>query len=261
MLADSDKAPTMVAGGAQTSGALPVQCAHFDGAIYSSRGRGYARYNEDGAELFVDDRDHLYAAVFDQAGGLGGRIRGAASQLAARETFDAFKKIAKAPAAADPAPPMVEAVMLAHLSLVQRAEGEVTTAVLLVARPDGCTLVSSGDSAGLRFDREGHFIDQTMKHEAPTPYGVGALTHALGLVPEEPTPDTYRWPLGRGEWIVLCTDGLLDAGLDGNEVGAILKKANSAEDAVNTLATKVLRRMILMKAKPDNLTIVAVKGR
>lgn len=260
-LSAGDGAPTMVVGGKQTKGALPLQTLHFDAALYSSRGRGYARYNEDGALLFSDQKGHVYAGVFDQAGGLGGRIRGAASQLAAREIFDAFKKISTLPSGAEPAEALVEGLMVAHHALVQRGEGEVTTAVVVVARPDGALLVSSGDSAALRFDREGRFTEQTIKHEAPTPFGVGALTHAVGLVPEGPTPERYRWNLERGDWLLLCTDGLLDAGLDAAAVGAILKNAAGAEEAVNQLATKVLRRMALLQAKPDNLTIVALKAR
>ncbi len=260
-LASPEGAPTMVVGGKQTKGALPHQTPHFDAALYSSRGRGYARYNEDGAILFSDQKGNLYSAVFDQAGGLGGRIRGAASQLAARETFDAFKRVLTLPSGADPAEALIEGLMIAHHALVQRGEGEVTTAVLLIADPDGATLVSSGDSAGLRFDREGRFVDQTLKHEVATPFGVGALTHAVGLVPEEPSPERYRWTFERGDWIVLCTDGLLDAGLDAPTVGKILIGAQSAEDAVNQLASKVLRRMALLQAKPDNLTIVAIKAR
>src|SRR5262245_60907936 len=94
MLASPGTAATLVAGGRQTKGALPVRTPHFDGAIYSSRGRGYARYNEDGAELFCDERGRMYAAVFDQAGGLGGVVRGEASQLAAVRVFRAFRRIA-----------------------------------------------------------------------------------------------------------------------------------------------------------------------
>ena len=67
-------APTMVAGGRQTRGALPVINDAYDGAVYSSRGRGYASYNEDAAGLFKDTRGHFYALALDQAGGLGEAI-------------------------------------------------------------------------------------------------------------------------------------------------------------------------------------------
>ena len=38
-------------------------------------------------------------------------------------------------------------------------------------------------------------------------------------------------------------------------MGEILTSADSAEDAVNRLATRVLRLMTTLRAKPDNLTI------
>ena len=117
-------APTLVAGGRQTKGALPVRSRLFDGAVYSSRGRGYARYNEDGAEIFTDHQGHMYGAVFDQAGGLGGTVRGEASQLAALRVFEAFRQIA-AGTEMDAAQMIYDEVMQAHDALVRRAQGEV----------------------------------------------------------------------------------------------------------------------------------------
>lgn len=261
-LVDPGSAPTFVSGGKQTKGALPVSTEHFDAAVYTSRGRGYARYNEDGAELFRDEAGRLFTGVFDQAGGLGGKVRGEGSGLAAKAIFKAFRKIATArPGTVDVREALVDGIFDAHRALVARQQGEVTTAVAMVAEDGLAKLVNSGDSAALHFDRDGVGKTHTEKHEVTSPHGIGCLTHALGLVPEDPAPDTYEWPLESGDWIILCSDGLLDSGLAIAELGQMMRDAEDAEDFVNRLATKVLKRMALMQAKPDNLTVVAVHVR
>lgn len=101
----------------------------------------------------------------------------------------------------------------------------------------------------------------TDKHEAQSPFGVGCLVHAVGLTPEGPASDSYEWPLNEGDWLVLGSDGLLDAGLDLRTIGETLAGAKSAEVGVNRVARTVLRRMTFLQGKPDNLTIVAVRVR
>ncbi len=252
---------TLVAGGRQTKGALPVCTARFDGAIYSSRGRGYAKYNEDGAGLFRDEKGFLYASVFDQAGGLGGSVRGAASEVAAHKAFRAFKRIATAPKPPDIGKILVDdAIAGAHEALIARQEGEVTTAVLAVCRDSKIFLATSGDSAAYHFDENGRHRDQTIKHEVRTPYGVGALTHAIGLEPETPHAESYTWDIAPGHWVLMASDGLFDSGLGVDQWSETLVAAENAETAVNELAQRVLRRMGLMQAKPDNLTIVAFRA-
>ena len=250
---------TFVAGGRQTKGALPIATPKFEAAVYSSRGRGYARYNEDGGALYFDGRGRVYAAVFDQAGGLGGTVRGAASELAAQTAFDSFRSLAQNDDD-DVSGRLRGAIDEAHKALVARSEGEVTTAVLLVAAPERTIVVNSGDSAAVWFDGAGQFKAMTNKHELQSPLGVGCLVHALGLVPEGPAADAYDWPVAPGDWVLMGSDGLLDAGLTWSSVGATLARAASPEVAVNQLARLILRRMTLLQAKPDNLTIIALRA-
>jgi len=259
-LSSPRSAATLVAGGRQTKGALPVHTRAFDGAIYSSRGRGYARYNEDGAELFCDERGRMYAAVFDQAGGLGGVVRGEASQLAAVRVFRAFQKIATGKNV-DPAQAIYDEMMIAHEELIHRGQGEVTTAVTAVAGDGKFVIVNSGDSGALHFSKDGVFKMRTEMHEHDLPFAVGCLTHAVGLVPEGAAPDAYEWTYETGDWLILCTDGLLDSGLAAEEIGSTLVSSASAEDALNTLCKKILRLMTTLRAKPDNLTVVAIHVR
>jgi serine/threonine protein phosphatase PrpC len=254
-------AVTFVAGGKQTKGALPLKTTSFDCALYSSRGRGYARYNEDAATLFYDAAGRVYASVFDQAGGLGGRVRGQASELAALKMFDAFRTIAKSnDPRLDIPGELFAAIRAAHEALVARNEGEVTTGVAMVAAPGAAIVVNSGDSAAIHFGGDGKLKAMTVMHEADSPLAFGALTHSIGLTPEGPAPDVYGVELAQNDCVVLCTDGLLDAGLTTDDVGAILIEADTAETAVNKLASRVLRLMTTMRAKPDNLTIVAVRS-
>lgn len=261
-LASHQDAATWIAGGKQTKGALPLKTALFDGALYSSRGRGYARYNEDAAILFSDRAGRAYAAVFDQAGGLGGRVRGQASELAARHAFEAFRAIAllEDPSPAEQRALIVDAVEKAHVELIGRGEGEVTTAVIAIAGRGSMVLVNSGDSGAIQFDAQGKTKAMTAAHEHDSPLAVGCLTHALGLVPETAAPDGYAWVLEKGDWVLMCSDGLLDSGLTDRDIGLALSESESAEAGVNKLCARVLRSMTMLRAKPDNLTVLAIRA-
>lgn len=251
--------PTWLAGGKECKGALPVKAAGLDAAIYSSRGRGYAHYNEDAAALYRDDRGHLYACVLDQAGGLGGEVRGQGSEAAARVLFSAFQGIAREGPETDPLPALARAFQDAHQALLGRAQGEVTTAVAAVVRPGAVYLMNSGDSAAQHFDAAGVKKQSTELHVLEGPQQ-GYLTHALGLSPEGPNPEDYVWALEPGDWLVLATDGLLDAELDAAAYARCLGPAKDAEHAVNRLASLVLRRMGTLRAKPDNLTMAVIRA-
>ncbi len=261
-IVDPDRASTLVAGGAQVGGGLPVKSALFDGAIYSSRGRGYARYNEDAGGLFADRRGWAYAMVLDQAGGLGGKIRGQASQVAAHHIFDACQRVARhgdTPTVEGALAELTVAYDRAHKILVQRGEGEVTTAVTAILRPGEVLLLNSGDSGAMCFDALGALKNETRPQELGPP-NAGCLEHALGLVPEGPNSEHYRWAVAPGDWLVLASDGLLDSGLTAEDIGGLLAAAKDAEDAANRLTTTILRRMATFRAKPDNLTIALVRA-
>lgn len=254
-----DGSATLIAGGRQTEGALPVSTPHFEAALYCSRGRGYARYNEDAAGLFCDRQGDIYAFVLDQAGGLGGQVRGQASQIAANHIFDACQRLAKSNDL-DALTQLEIAYDRAHRVLVQREEGEVTTAVAAVIRSDTALLLNSGDSGAIHFDRRGLIRAKTRPQELDG-LNIGCLEHALGLVPEGASPEAYTWEIEPGDWLLLSTDGLSDSGLEDMELGKILAGSSSPEDAVNKICTMVLRRMGTFRAKPDNLTVVAVRAK
>lgn len=262
LVLEKDKAATLIAGGAQVEGALPVRAERFDGAVYSSRGRGYARYNEDAAGLFTDARGWVYGIVCDQAGGLGGTIRGQASALAAHHVFDAFQRLAKLPEPAQHGVVVAElraAYDRAHHALVARNDGEVTTAVSAVLKPGEAVVLNTGDSAAMLFDKTGALKEESRQQELGPP-NEGCLEHSLGLVPEGPNAERYTWPLAAGDALLLMSDGVLDSGLGAEELGKLLAGSKDAEDAVNKLCTTVLRRMGTFRAKPDNLSVALVRA-
>ena len=255
---DGSPVATWLAGGRECKGALPLAGAQLDAAIYSSRGRGYANYNEDAAGLFKSEKGRVFAFVLDQAGGLGGEVRGQGSERASQVIFEAFKKVLGQPKDTNPLPELERAFGDAHRALIERGQGEVTTAVAAVVTSTAAHLMNSGDSAALHFDAKGKRKQQTELHVLEGTHQ-GYLTHALGLSPEGANPEDYLWTLEPGDWLVLATDGLLDAELDEATFARLLSQASSAEQAVNRIASLVLRRMGTMRAKPDNLTMVVLR--
>ncbi len=260
-LDSAEEAATFVAGGLETVRPLLVGTPALEGALYSSRGRGYAPYNEDGAVLFAGSDGRLYGAVFDQAGGLGGSVRGAGSRVGAVRTTEAFVRISTGERSPDAiSRELGDALEQTHQELLTRGEGEVTTAVVAVALPDGeVMLASSGDSAGLLFDPSGHVVAQSVLHQPKLPHLRGCLTHALGLRGPGPDVQHARWRLEPGSSLVLCTDGLLDAELELDEIGACMRAEQQLGPAVDGLVRRVLRRMRWYQGKPDNLTLLAVR--
>lgn len=255
-----ERAATFLGHQRESEGALPVVTAQLDGAVSSCRGRGYARYDEDAAALFADARGWLHGVVLDQAGGLGGHVRGEASALGAKLVAEAQRAIARAGIddADELRARLEDTYRQIHARLLARAQGEVVTCVTAIVADDRAHLVVTGDSAAMAFDAEGRIKDHTVLQEAGPP-NAGCLAHALGLVPEGLKIDHYTWALAPGDWLVLASDGLLDAGLEHTEIGALLAEGKSAEEAANRLATTVLRRMSTFRAKPDNLTLLLVR--
>ena len=258
-LANFEDSIMLVADGRQTRTALPFKNQGFEGAIFSSRGRGYARYNEDGGALMGDKNNRVYAVALDQAGGLGGRIRGRASALAAKEILRACQSYATTKDEhLDPIETLLEAFLRAHRTLLERREGEVSTAVVALMEDETVYLVNSGDSGGVLYDRDGTIKSRTVMHEFPPP-DQACLRHALGLEPEGCEPTPYAWQLEAGDWLLLGSDGLLDSGMVESELGEILAEMTSPEEAVNKLCTLILRKMGTLRAKPDNLTVVLLR--
>jgi len=255
-----EHAAAFVAGGRETVGALPVKTAKVDGAVFSSRGRQYLKYNEDAAGMFFDQRGAVYICVLDQAGKLGGKVRGGASQLAGLEIADAFQRIASSPAQLDAEVALDEIVAAferAHRRLIDRGENEVTTAIAAIVRPGELLVASSGDCGVALFDAAGEPRSAT-RLQRSTRRQDSYLEHALGLVEAGHEPERYVWPMSTGDWAVVASGGLLNSGLSPHDVGRHLRR--SAEKATNSLASSVLRRMSVRMARPDNLSMAVARS-
>lgn len=249
-----DEHPTFLVGRREVESARSVTTATFDAALVSNRGRNYRDFNEDAAFVLTSEDGDVYAAVFDQAGGLGGRVRGEGSAAAARAVFEAFEGL---DVSGDAGACLVSALERAHSRLRDRGEREVATAVVVVARGDTATVAHLGDSGAIRFDASGAVRDRTAAHRFYTLQGQSDLTHALGRADWRP-PDIARWTLTDGDWIVLGSDGLLDT-LSEGEIAAELREAPSAQEAVDRLARRALDAMSRPKSRGDNLSIVALR--
>ena len=149
----------------------------------------------------------------------------------------------------------------AHDLLVSRRQGEVTTAVVAVARGDAVIVANSGDSGAMHFSADGEMLHETEAHEAVLPMHAGCLVHAIGLTPSGPAPDTSAWTMGAGDWLLLASDGFLDASFAPGDIAGFLGNAATATDAVDALCTRTLRAMTRFRAKPDNLSLVALRAK
>ena len=104
---------------------------------------------------------------------------------------------------------------------------------------------------------EGQLLDRT------EPQGMGRfLFEGLGKRYEAgmgPGYQTYRWPVGRGDWLVFGSDGLFDARIGLTELGVMIAETGNAADATRRLRDEVGGRMKERVGKPDNLTILIIR--
>lgn len=257
---EADTHHGLIAGNKETDTVYGLKSPFAGAALHTNKGHNYKDWNEDGGALFADRAGRLFLGVFDQAGGEGSdsQARGAASAIAAQALFDHLKPFADEKSPTERADvPLINAAMKAHEAILARKIGEVTTYIGAVVDDKLATIVNVGDSGAMHFTRKGKHIETTEEQ------GIGRiLLEGLGKqYPEGKRPNfhTYRWPLQRGDFLVFCTDGLLDAKLSPEEIGEMLVKAGSAADATRSLRDVVSERMKKKKGKPDNLTVIVVR--
>ncbi len=114
-----------------------------------------------------------------------------------------------------------------------------------------------GDSRAYRF-RDGEFLQLSQDHVDNRPASSGkkpALTRHLGIDPEEMVVEPYiaKGDLKRGDYYLLCTDGLTDM-LTNFEISDIIINSKDTEECVNRLITASLA-----KGGKDNVTIVVCR--
>jgi serine/threonine protein phosphatase PrpC len=257
---EADTSHGLISGNKETDTVYGLKSPVAGAALHTNKGHNYKDWNEDGGALFADRSGRLFLGVFDQAGGEGSdsNARGAASAIAGQALFDHLKPFADEKLPTERADgPLVAAAMSAHRAILDRGHGEVTTYIGAVIDDKNAVIVNIGDSGALHFTKKGRHVRSTEEQ------GIGRiLLEGLGKhYPEGKAPNfhIYRWPLSRGDFLIFCTDGLLDAKLSNEEIGALIVAAGSAANATRALRDVVSERMKKKKGKPDNLTVIVVR--
>lgn len=257
---EADTSHGLIAGNKETDTVYGLRSPMAGAALHTNRGHNYKDWNEDGGALFADRQGRLFLGVFDQAGGEGSdkNAKGAAAAIAAQALFDHMKPFADEKMPTEKADvPMITAATKAHEALLARQIGEVTTFVGAVVDEELALIVNIGDSGAMHFTKKGRHLQSTEEQ------GIGRiLLEGLGkhYAPgKSPNFHTYRWKLAKGDFLVFCSDGLLDAKLTVDEIGTIVTGAGSAANATRQLRDVVSERMKKKKGKPDNLTVIVVR--
>ncbi len=254
----ADSGYGLIAGNKETDTVYNLRSPLASAALHTNRGHNYKSWNEDGGALFADADGRLFLGVFDQAGGEGSdeNNRGAASALAAEMLFAEMQQVAEQRGGYDEAEAaLVKAAQKAHVAIVARGRGEVTTFVGAMVDHEIAVIVNVGDSGAMHFSSRGKHLRST---EAQ---GVGrVLLEGLGMLRKRSFEhQAYRWGVQTGDYLVFGSDGLLDSRLTEAELGQVLVGAGGAAEATRALRDVVSERMKTKEGKPDNLTVLVVK--
>jgi PPM family protein phosphatase len=203
------------------------------------------------------DTERSLALVAD---GLGGHASGQVASGIVKETvlkLDALE--------------LGEAVMMAHAAVAQAAEkdekmhGMASTIVAIKIVQGIGHVVWVGDSRAYlwRGNQISHLTqDHSVVEELRTEERLSEtqvrshpqrnqVTRVLGA--GEPEPGRNEFPMHKGDWVLLCSDGLSGELRDG-ELASVLKSSTSIEDAVARLVAASLE-----KGGHDNVSAVLVE--
>ena len=234
---------------------------------------GIFRSDTPGLQLFHD------GAVLCVADGLGGHIGGEiASKLAVSIMKDVIREPAPPPGPdiengeLEPAylPLLVRYTQLSNLSVYQTNQDLVksgkpmgTTLITALITPRKVYIANVGDSRCYHL-REGEIIDRTEDHswvdeqvkmglmskaEAQLDIRKNIVTRSIGTHPEVGV-DTYKWHVVPGDWVMLCTDGLVNMVRD-HDIAAEFKYGGTPAEIVARLV-----RLANDNGGKDNITIV-----
>lgn len=254
--------------------------------------------NEDCYGVFREDTPGL--RLFDEgallcvADGLGGHVGG---EIASKLAVSVMKDIIKEqwpdppddPEEPDPAvlPIMIngtvnanQAICQTNLDLVKGNKPMGTTFLSAIVTPKKVYLSNVGDSRCYHI-RDGEIIDKTEDHswvdeqvklgmmsraEAEVDHRRNFVTRSVGTHAEVEV-DTYVWHIVPGDWLLLCTDGLVNMVKDTEIVGEFRKHSPSAEIAhrLITLANenggKDNTTVIVANISPSFLRLIVMRSR
>ena len=233
---------------------------------------GCVRANNQDAFLVEElDKNTLLCVVCD---GMGGAKSGNVASSLAVEVFTQEVKRTWVPDMDQEKQDQMlkNAVKLANFTVYDQScqfeefSGMGTTLVAALIRNKTAAFVNVGDSRGYKIDQEGihqitvdHSLVQMMidrgeltPEQGRTYPGKNYITRAVGTEPVT-TCDIFRCRVGRGEYILLCSDGLTNL-LDDQEI---------LFEVVHGLNKQQCCQMLLDIAKrrgaPDNVTCVLVE--
>jgi PPM family protein phosphatase len=204
---------------------------------------GHVRKRNEDALLVEPDR-----GLFAVADGMGGHPAG---DVASALAVDRLRESLGRDDGSDPGRRLAEALEEAHASVLADAEatpgraGMGTTVVVALVQPEATWVAHVGDSRCYVLT-SGQLRPVTADHGAG-----GYLTQAVGL-DRGVRPDVVEVPLGEGDRLLLCTDGLTNM-VDDAEIEAILREVEGAQAACDALASAALDA-----GGVDNITTVVV---
>ena len=235
--------------------------------------------NEDSFGVFRDDTPDLrlfrHGALLLVADGLGGHMGG---EIASKLAVSMMKDIVKEPA------PLEDGDQdAAYLALITRYVEQANSSVFQTnqdlnpnGKPMGTTLATGlitpkkvhicnvGDSRVYHI-RDGEIISRTEDHswvdeqvklglmskaEAEVDYRKNVVTRSIGTRAEV-TVDTYTWHIVPGDWVMLCSDGLVNMVKDADICEEFRKGGNAAE------ITARLINQANENGGKDNVTVIA----
>ncbi|MFP6581852.1 MAG: protein phosphatase 2C domain-containing protein [Candidatus Hydrogenedentota bacterium] len=251
----------------------------LDVAAQSDIGRR-KKENEDSFGVFLENTPNLN--LFDEGGllvvadGLGGHMGG---EIASKLAVSIMKDIAKE---SPPGPDGDGNVDVPMLGLMERYTKMSNTSVFQTnedmntgGKPMGTTMVSAlvspkkvhisnvGDSRVYHV-RDGDIIVRTEDHswvdeqvkmglmsksEAEVDARRNVVTRSVGTRAEVEV-DTYMWHIVPGDWLLVCTDGLVNMVSDNDMVAEIVKGGPSAEIAAR------LVNLANENGGKDNITVI-----
>ena len=234
-------------------------------AAYKSHPGKKRKNNED--SIYVD----MERGIFLIADGMGGHQAGeVASNLAVNEGHDYLKnRLGQAETEKEIFKLLVESLMKANNIVREKAKhhlnlmGMGTTLIQVIVKHHTAYICHVGDSrAYLLRDRlrqitsdhtVGDYLVQhdIMPREKVPPQKWHTLTQAVG-VSESPVPDLQSLEVKKGNYLLLCTDGLTDM-LSDDEIERTIQNVDDIEKAVSQLI-KVANR----KGGKDNISVVLI---
>ena len=237
--------------------------------------------NEDSFGVFRDDTPDLRffrnGALLIVADGLGGHMGG---EIASKLAVSMMKDVMKEPSPAVDADGTQDAAFLAVITrFVELANTSVfqtnqdlnpngkpmgTTLATGLITPKKVHICNVGDSRVYHI-RDGEIIGRTEDHswvdeqvklglmsksEAEVDFRKNVVTRSIGTRPDV-TVDTYTWHIVPGDWVMLCSDGLVNMVKDA-DICEEFRRGGSAAEITARLVNQANEN-----GGKDNITVIA----